>query len=76
MSPVTTASLVSTARRNIVFENVLLQVREEDNDDNENLTDTICKDSNALQAVVAKIVPAENAKNTDRAHFLATLAEN
>lgn len=75
LSPVSTETPTSSTRPNIAFEAVLAQVREEDNDDNETLNDTICKEANSLQAAVAEIVPARNANNKDHVHRLATPAE-
>lgn len=64
LSPVLTTSPASTARRDITFEDALAQVHK-DKDDDETLFDAICKDVIAVRAVVAKIVVAKNANNTD-----------
>lgn len=75
LSPVPTVSSAYTVRRNIAFEDALAQVRREDNNDDETLTDTIW-DLNAVQVAVAKIVPAENANSTIHFHRITTLAEH
>lgn len=76
VSPVSAASAISTARRNIAFEDVIAQNPEEDNNDNENLTGTICENFNVLQAAVAKIVPARNDYNTHHVFCLVAPAEH
>lgn len=75
LSSLSTAFPASTARCNISFEDILAQVCKENPDDDETVTDTICKVVNALQAVVAETAPVGYTKITDHVLCRVTPAD-